>query len=116
MRKTLASILLLLAAVALAAVRWLDPVAPGGGQPGPASVPTVERRPPGLPQAAQEAAPQKGARTVDDLDPRLQGQIRAVMESVERSGRPPEGVAQGGRRGKTRGVFENAEGRLPAQA
>jgi len=35
---------------------------------------------------------------------------------MDRTGRPPQGVAQGGRRGGTRGVFENAEGRLPRQA
>ncbi|MCL4818082.1 MAG: hypothetical protein KJ067_03040 [Vicinamibacteria bacterium] len=32
---------------------------------------------------------------------------------MDRTGRPPEGVAQGGRRGGQRGLFENAEGRLP---
>lgn len=32
-----------------------------------------------------------------------------------RTGHPPAGIAQGGRHGGDRGVFENAEGRLPAQ-
>ena len=34
---------------------------------------------------------------------------------MTRTGRPPAGIAQGGRRGGDRGVFENAEARLPAQ-
>jgi guanyl-specific ribonuclease Sa len=35
---------------------------------------------------------------------------------MDRLGRPPAGVVQGGRRGAKRGVFENAERRLPAHA
>ena len=45
--------------------------------------------------------------------PRLDAQIRDVVESMDRTGRPPTGVAQGGRRGGRRGVFEHAERRLP---
>jgi guanyl-specific ribonuclease Sa len=53
-----------------------------------------------------------------DRSPRegdLARQIAAVIDSMDRSGRPPTGVAQGGRRAGRRGVFENAEGRLPPQ-
>jgi guanyl-specific ribonuclease Sa len=39
--------------------------------------------------------------------------IARVVESMDRTGSPPEGVFQGGRRGGRRGVFLNAEGRLP---
>lgn len=35
------------------------------------------------------------------------------MAAFDRTGSPPAGVAQGGRRGGRRGVFDNAEGRLP---
>jgi guanyl-specific ribonuclease Sa len=47
--------------------------------------------------------------------PRLDAQIREVVETMDRAGRPPTGVAQGGRRGSRRGVFENAERRLPVR-
>ncbi len=49
-------------------------------------------------------------------DPTLAEQIRRVVASLDATGRPPEGVAQGGRRGGTRGAFQNAEGRLPRRA
>ena len=38
-----------------------------------------------------------------------------MVESMDRTGRPPAGIEQGGRRGGQRGVFQNLEGRLPAQ-
>jgi guanyl-specific ribonuclease Sa len=40
-------------------------------------------------------------------------QINRVVDSMDRTGTPPSGVAQGGRRGNQKGVFQNAEGRLP---
>ncbi|MBX7184715.1 MAG: hypothetical protein K1Y01_06155 [Vicinamibacteria bacterium] len=40
-------------------------------------------------------------------------QIERVVEAMDRTGSPPPGVAQGGRRGARKGVFLNAEGRLP---
>jgi ribonuclease T1 len=46
-------------------------------------------------------------------DERLAAQVQAVIDSMDKTGRPPEGVAQGGRRHGTRGVFQNAEGKLP---
>jgi guanyl-specific ribonuclease Sa len=48
--------------------------------------------------------------------PHLDAQIRKVVESMDRAGRPPKGVAQGGRRGRQRAIFQNLEGRLPAKA
>lgn len=48
--------------------------------------------------------------------PQLDAQIRKVVESMDRAGRPPNGVAQGGRRGSQRAIFQNLEGRLPAKA
>lgn len=40
-------------------------------------------------------------------------QIARVVEAMDRTGAPPDRVAQGGRRGGQKGVFQNAEGRLP---
>ena len=40
-------------------------------------------------------------------------QISRVIEAMDHTGAPPSGVAQGGRRGARKGVFQNAEGRLP---
>ncbi|MEO8499464.1 MAG: ribonuclease domain-containing protein [Vicinamibacteria bacterium] len=40
-------------------------------------------------------------------------QIERVVDSMERTGAPPAGVVQGGRRGGQKGLFVNAEGRLP---
>lgn len=76
----------------------------------------TEERPPASPSpsppssaAVARAAPR------DDLVARLgeerSRQIRTVIDSMRRTGRPPEGVVQGGRRG----VFENRERRLPRQ-
>jgi guanyl-specific ribonuclease Sa len=48
-------------------------------------------------------------------DPRLDEQVLRVIEAFDSTGRPPAGVAQGGRRGARPGLFENAEGRLPAR-
>lgn len=45
--------------------------------------------------------------------PAHRAQIERVVESMDRSGAPPAGVVQGGRRGAQKGVFQNAEGRLP---
>lgn len=43
--------------------------------------------------------------------PAHRAQIARVVESMDRTGAPPRGVVQGGRRG----VFRNAEGLLPRQ-
>lgn len=43
--------------------------------------------------------------------PAHRAQIARVVESMDRTGAPPPGVVQGGRRG----VFRNAEGLLPRQ-
>ncbi|MEO8358718.1 MAG: ribonuclease domain-containing protein [Vicinamibacteria bacterium] len=49
-------------------------------------------------------------------DPMHREQIARVVESMDRNGTPPEGVAQGGRRGAKKGIFQNAERRLPRKA
>jgi guanyl-specific ribonuclease Sa len=74
-------------------------------------------RTPSAPAPAAQRGPGAATRTeVTGLaDPGRRAQVDAVIESMTRTGRPPAGVAQGGRRGGARGVFENAEGRLPGQ-
>ena len=47
--------------------------------------------------------------------PEHRAQIERVVEAMDRTGSPPSGVAQGGRRGARKGVFVNAEGRLPGK-
>jgi hypothetical protein len=46
-------------------------------------------------------------------DSRLKSQIENVIESFDKTGKPPEGVWQGGRRGQQRGLFMNDKGKLP---
>jgi len=109
MKKTLAAVLAALASLLLVAVRYLErPSAPAG-----APVSHSAPRPPTVPStpSTREAAPAPIALG----DPVLERQIALVIESMDRTGRPPDGVAQGGRRHGPRGAFENAEGRLPRQ-
>jgi len=79
--------------------------------PSPDPSPTPLAPPPATAPAQEEAK----ARIKALGKPRLDVQIREVVESMERAGHPPAGVAQGGRRGGRRGVFENAERRLPVR-
>jgi guanyl-specific ribonuclease Sa len=73
----------------------------------------VEARPsPSKPTTASAAG---RALLVDLGDARLTAQVQSVIESMDRTGRPPEDVAQGGRRHGPKGVFANAQGRLPAR-
>jgi ribonuclease T1 len=108
MKKTLAALLAALASLLLVVARHLErPAAPAG-----VSVPHSAPRPatvPPAPSTRQTPAP------IALGDPALERQVALVIESMDRTGRPPEGVAQGGRRHGPRGAFENAEGRLPRQ-
>jgi guanyl-specific ribonuclease Sa len=45
--------------------------------------------------------------------PKRRAQIQRVVEAMDRTGAPPKGVSQGGRRAGQKGIFQNAEGRLP---
>jgi guanyl-specific ribonuclease Sa len=92
----------LIGVFALVALGWL--VAPRVHAP---DVSPGASSPPASP--ARSAAPP----AISLGDPELERQVAAVIESMDRTGRPPAGVVQGGRGG--RGVFQNAEGRLPAQ-
>jgi guanyl-specific ribonuclease Sa len=73
-----------------------------------------------LPSPAVSDGPLPSAKSKPDLrslgDQRLDAQVRAVVASMDEKGRPPDGVAQGGRRDGARGVFDNAEGRLPRRS
>jgi hypothetical protein len=113
MRRVAASALVIVAGLLLGLARWLAPVdAPTrSGERAPA-----EQRAPDDARAPLDARVAPAA--LDDaglarLDDALAQQIRAVVDSFDRTGRPPAGVAQGGRRGGPRGRFQNAEGRLP---
>ena len=48
-------------------------------------------------------------------DAARRAQVSRVIESMDRTGRPPSGVAQGGRRDGPRGVFDNAQRVLPVR-
>ncbi len=90
---------------------------PGGTEP-KALLPSSgsEARPEVTPLSTIPAA--ASGRTLDLRgvgDAEHRAQIQRVVEAMDRTGAPPEGVAQGGRRGGQKGVFQNAEGRLPRQ-
>lgn len=90
--------------------------------PSPLSTPSPEvTSTPDGPSPSPSPSPSPAARPEEAKlkalgKPRLDAQVREVVESMDRLGRPPAGVAQGGRRGAKRGVFENAERRLPAHS
>jgi guanyl-specific ribonuclease Sa len=71
---------------------------------------------------APAASAPTGAAGLDEIalaglaDAALAAQVRRVVESMDATGRPPAGVAQGGRRRGRRGEFQNAEGRLPRRS
>ena len=114
MKRLVASGLAILAAVLMAVAALLDPSAAGrsttGGRPdGRAEAPRPAERPP-----AGSAVDATGPSSLVSLgDAELDRQVRRVVESMDATGQPPKGVAQGGRRRGPRGLFENAEGRLP---
>lgn len=93
--------------------RWLEGEsrAPAARQEAPAATAPA---PATRPAEARDAARPLVLASVGD--PRRDRQIAAVVAAMDATGRPPDGVAQGGRRGGTRGQFENAEGRLPRRA
>ena len=108
MTKTLAALLAAVASLLLVVARPLErPAAPAG-----VSVPYSEPRPATVPPAPST---RQTPGSIALGDPALERQVALVIESMDRTGRPPEGVAQGGRRNGPRGAFENAEGRVPRQ-
>jgi guanyl-specific ribonuclease Sa len=108
MKKTAAGALAALASLLLIGIRFLAPTA------GPTPAVTMgQSAGPTAPATRETRAPDPGPRSLGDAS--LDRQVALVVESMDRTGHPPAGVAQGGRRGRARGTFENAEGRLPAQ-
>ena len=108
MKKALAAILAALASLLLLAVRHLEHQETVSASP-PAVRPAENaNRPAPRAPSHRETRPSLG-------DPDLDAQVALVVESMDRTGRPPAGVPQGGRRGGQRGVFQNLEGRLPGQ-
>ena len=53
----------------------------------------------------------RGLSAVESAEHRRQ--IQVVIEAMDQNGKPPRGVVPGGRRGGKKGVFLNAERRLP---
>ena len=107
-KKALATVVLAaVASLLLLGVRHLErpPAA------APVGVPRVAPRSGTVPAPVPSAAPALALG-----DPALERQVALVIDGMDGTGRPPAGVAQGGRRGGRRGSFENAEGRLPRQA
>ena len=109
MKKALAAVLAALASLLLVAVRYLERPA------APATV-SIPRSAPRAPDTRPAAPAPRPAPPIALGDPVLERQVALVIGSMDRTGRPPAGVAQGGRRSGQRGVFENAEGRLPREA
>lgn len=109
-----AVVLVALAALAGERVsRWFEGESerPAARQDAPAPTASV---PAARPAEDRDAAPRPGLASIGDA--RRDRQIAAVVAAMDETGRPPDGVAQGGRRGGRRGQFENAEGRLPRRA
>jgi len=109
MKKAVAAALAALASLLLLAVHHLERPA----EPAPASVSRSAPRP-------ADTAPRTDDRNdaphaIALGDPALERQVAIVVESMDRTGSPPAGVAQGGRSSGRRGIFDNAEGRLPRQ-
>lgn len=110
-KRTLASLLLVVAGLLLALSRWLDP---GAAVRNPhQDAPRAER-----PSAPQSSAPSRpdgppSAALASTGDALRDGQVALVVAAMDQTGRPPAGVAQGGRRGGPKGVFDNRQGRLP---
>ena len=101
MKRSLALVLAALASLLLLAVRHLE-----RGD-------AIAERPSA--QTAATAAAEAGRPSNVLGDPDLDRQVAAVIESMDRTGRPPAGIAQGARKGGQRGLFQNAEGRLPRE-
>lgn len=82
----------------------------GCGQ-GAESSPQEARKAPQPPSVGRSESIADGLSVIESAEHRRQ--IERVIEAMDRTGKPPRGVFQGGRRGGKKGVFLNAERRLP---
>lgn len=105
---------LVMAAALLSAVGcWQAPVERASPAPAASTAPRTDDA------GAMPAESSRPSSGLDDValaalrDEDLAAQVRRVVASMDATGRPPAGVVQGGRRRGPRGVFQNAEGRLP---
>jgi len=73
-----------------------------------------ERTAPATPRPVEPGKVELDLSRVESKEHRAQ--IQRVVDAMGRTGAPPAGVAQGGRHGGKKGVFQNAEGRLPRKA
>jgi ribonuclease T1 len=98
--------------LALAALLALAYLQARESAPPPAPAPaTISTAPTTAAAPAHRATP--GLDALPDAARRAQ--VSRVIESMDETGRPPSGVAQGGRRDGARGVFDNAQHLLPVR-
>ncbi len=115
-RRLLLSVVVGVAALLASMARLLAPSA-SERPAAPVDATRDARVPAPVPQPSPLAGPALDEGALRALgDANLAAQIRRVVASLDATGRPPDGVAQGGRRGGSRGTFQNAEGRLPRRA
>lgn len=115
MKRKLGSLLVVVAGLLLVLGRWLD-TGEGGRAPVPpprAERPPVEQATPAPGPGAGSGRPARPGQLASTGAAALDAQVGRVVAAMDATGRPPEGVVQGGRRGGPRGVFDNREGRLP---
>ncbi len=105
--RRLAPVLVILGAIVIAQCSGGSAVEPSIG---------VTASAPGSAKIAEVYEPQAARLDLSAVESkRHRDQILRVVAAMDATGRPPQGVFQGGRRGGARGVFVNAEGRLPRQ-
>jgi len=109
-RRLLTGVLALAAALLLSRLERPAPRSPEPAGRSSAAPAVPAERPS---HASEPESPRSSATAALRLvgEPRTDAQIALVVLSLDQTGTPPSGVAQGGRGG--RGVFQNAEGRLP---
>ncbi len=116
MKRTFASLLVVAAGLLLALARWLGPA----DVVRPSAPPQADRPTAGPPAPSRDADPAAASTArpgelASTGEASRDAQIARVVAAMDETGRPPEGVAQGGRRGGAKGLFDNREGRLPAR-
>lgn len=109
--RRLVPVLIVLAGVILGRARGTETKAT---EPAPPAAPALVASGASRTVATQGTGSEQGLDLRAVETPEHREQIQRVVEAMDRTGAPPAGVAQGGRGGQ-KGVFQNAEGRLPRQ-